>query len=389
MGDHRQGVEIRPKSLRLTFSWEGKPRKATLITNGKPMAPTPANIRYAERLAAEIRERIRLGTFVWADYFPAGGNSGTEQTMGRQLDTWLAAQRIEHSTRAGYSSAIRFWKAAMVDGVAMGDRPLRGLKHSDMLRALATRPGLSGKTVNNYVSVAREALELARVDGTLDANPAAAIPRAAHQKEPPDPFDRAELEAIISDMAARAPASVANLVEAWFWTGMRTSEVAALQWPAVDLASGTLVVSEALVRGKAKASTKTSRARTVRLNSRALGALMRQKAATFLAGAHVWTDPRYGTPWTEERAFRRSFWEPCLKRLGIRYRRPYQMRHTYATQMLMAGMNPAFCARQLGHSVEVFLSTYARWIDGERDGAEMARIEASLSLDFPRKSAAG
>lgn len=29
--------------------------------------------------------------------------------------------------------------------------------------------------------------------------------------------------------------------------------------------------------------------------------------------------------------------------------------------MLMAGMRPAFAARQLGHSVEVFLRTYARW----------------------------
>lgn len=41
-------------------------------------------------------------------------------------------------------------------------------------------------------------------------------------------------------------------------------------------------------------------------------------------------------------------------------------------------MTPAYCARQLGHSVEIFLTTYARWIDGDLDSAEMARLEASI-----------
>lgn len=92
----------------------------------------------------------------------------------------------------------------------------------------------------------------------------------------------------------------------------------------------------------------------------------------------MFTDPRTGGAWHEERAFRRSFWEPCLRALQIRYRRPYTMRHTYATRMLEAGMTPAYCARQLGHSVEIFLTTYARWIDGDLDSAEMARLEASI-----------
>ena len=46
--------------------------------------------------------------------------------------------------------------------------------------------------------------------------------------------------------------------------------------------------------------------------------------------------------------------------------------------MLMASMTPAFCARQLGHSVEVFLRTYTKWLDGNQSDAEMARLEAAL-----------
>lgn len=86
----------------------------------------------------------------------------------------------------------------------------------------------------------------------------------------------------------------------------------------------------------------------------------------------------YGQPWTDERAYRRSFWEPTLKRLGIRYRRPYNTRHTYATMMLMAGMTPAFCAKQLGHSIEMFLATYSKWLDGQQNDLEMRRLEAAI-----------
>ena len=148
------------------------------------------------------------------------------------------------------------------------------------------------------------------------------------------------------------------MVEFWFWTGLRTSELFALSWEDVDMASGTALITEALVRGVHKDRTKTNVARTIKLNSRATDAPQRQRAHTQLAGGAVFNDPRFGKPWVDERAFRRSFWTPTLKQLGIRYRRPYNMRHAYATVMLMAGMNPAFYARQLGHSVEIFRRTY-------------------------------
>ncbi len=50
-----------------------------------------------------------------------------------------------------------------------------------------------------------------------------------------------------------------------------------------------------------------------------------------------------------------------------------------ATVMLMAGMNAAFCARQLGHSVEMFHRTYAKWLDGEQNDREMDRLEAAIA----------
>jgi integrase len=65
--------------------------------------------------------------------------------------------------------------------------------------------------------------------------------------------------------------------------------------------------------------------------------------------------------------------------LGIRYRRPYNMRHTYATLMLMAGANHSWCAKQLGHSVDQFQRTYTKWIDGEQNDRELDLIESALA----------
>ena len=90
--------------------------------------------------------------------------------------------------------------------------------------------------------------------------------------------------------------------------------------------------------------------------------------------------------WLEDRQWVKRDGGPCLKRLGIRYRSPYETRHTYATMMLMQGVTPAFAARQMGHSVEMFLRTYARWIDGGQNAVEMAKLEALFSRGSPRSS---
>lgn len=348
MGRKGDGVEIRDGSIRLGFTLEGVRQKHTLMVNNEPMAPTPANIKYAKRLGLEIREKIRAGTFSVVEYFPASGVA-SPTSVGAQLDAWLETEDIEGSTRSGYESAIRFWKAAF------GDKALRALKLSDILRPVAARPDLTGKTKNNYVSVLNQALALAVTDGLLSSNPADKVPRYEHQKEPPDPFTAEERDRIIAEAHRRYPGQVANLIQFWFWSGLRTSELFALQWSKVGLAAAEILIDEALVKGERK-GTKTNQVRTLKLNSRALDAIKAQKAHTFLAGGDVFQDPRYSAGWVDERAFRRSFWTPILKALGIRYRRPYNCRHTYATTMLMAGMTPAFCARQLGHSIEIFLS---------------------------------
>jgi integrase len=47
---------------------------------------------------------------------------------------------------------------------------------------------------------------------------------------------------------------------------------------------------------------------------------------------------------------------------------------------LMAGANPAWVARQMGHkSLKMFFEVYRRWIDRADKGLEKARMDAATS----------
>lgn len=374
------GVENRETSIRLHFvDGDGKKQARTLTVNGRSLLPTKANLAHAERVAMEIRLRVRMGTFRMSDFFE--GEADRHGTVAAALQTWIAGERMADSTRAGYESAVSFWTNAVVghrrlgEPITLGQMDVADVRYSHIMLALATRPGLTGKTVNNYRSVLARAFRVLVLDRVLTANPVDETPRAKHQAPPPDPFSLAEAQAIISHMAAKYDPRVANYVRFAFFSGLRTSELAGLSWESVDWGRGLVLVHEAIVRGKHKANTKTDRARMVNLNAESRAALQAQKAHTFLAGGHVFIDPLSGKAWADERPFRRSYWAPTLKALGIRYRRPYNTRHTCATMLLMAGARPLWVASQMGHDLKVLLDRYARWIPDGHTEAEVAKMD--------------
>ena len=65
-------IELRDSSIRLTFQFEGQTFRKTLMVNGKAMAPTLANQKFAQRLALEIKDKIRYIEERLADKFLKG-----------------------------------------------------------------------------------------------------------------------------------------------------------------------------------------------------------------------------------------------------------------------------------------------------------------------------
>ena len=90
--------------------------------------------------------------------------------------------------------------------------------------------------------------------------------------------------------------------------------------------------------------------------------------------------PSKGGLWINEPSVTIRHFKSALKALNIRERRQYDTRHTYATLCLMPGMNPAFIASQLGHSVEMLLSTYAKWISSSSDWRELEKLTPRVEL---------
>ena len=373
------GIELRAKSIRVRFEYRGKQRKETLYIGAEPMAPTPANAKYAKRLAAEIKQKIDNGTFNYAEYFPRSQHADEPEQgvpmLHDVMDTWLSVYPGKQSTKRQYGIRINtFWKKALPN------RPIAEVTYSHIMVALNSGTWTSGKSRNNELSLINGVFEFARLDKLIKDNPCAEVKRAGYQKPGPDPFDLGEVHAILGHLREHRPEQILNFVQVMFFTGMRTSEGIALRWSDIDFRKREVLIDGANVYDEEADSTKTFESRIVKLSAPAIEALLRQKAYTYLAGQHVFHDPKTGKPWGYAKITdRRSFWQAALTKLGIRYRRPYNMRHTYATLGLMSGVKPGFMASQLGHSLRMFFTVYAKWISGADDDREMAKLEQGIS----------
>ncbi|WP_426178381.1 site-specific integrase [Pseudomonas sp. TWRC1-2] len=159
---------------------------------------------------------------------------------------------------------------------------------------------------------------------------------------------------------------------------MRPGEATALRWSEVDTRSRRAKVCRIRLYGKIKERTKTKASREVLLNDRALQALEKARLLTAARSDYVFAPDGSGDRselYIRSETGAKRYWLSALRKSGIRYRRMYDTRHTYATMCLMSGMNPAFIAAQLGLSVQVLLSTYAKWISSSSDFAELEKLD--------------
>lgn len=366
------GVKPHGNGIQLTIYYRGERLRPTL-----PITPTAGNLKYAARQLAEIRQRIRNGTFDPAEYFPEYRGlpkiGGTAQTFEHYVGAFLAGQkaRLSPSTLDVYRKVLKgFWLPRF------RDRAVNGIRHSEIQSIMGETPWKSLKTYNNWLSCLRRVFQLAAADG-LPKDPTIGIEFAKVQKPDPDPLTPAEVDQVLAWLRIHNH-TYADYFEFAFYVGMRPSEQIALLWGDCDLRAGMITVQRARVQGVDRDSTKTAVSRQVELSVRAAAVLARQEARTRLAGKHVFLNPNTGKRFADEQA-QYNAWGSAIKALGLRYRVPYQARHTCATIMLMAGANPAWCAKQLGHSVQMFFRVYSKWIEGADRGREMAKVEQFLT----------
>jgi integrase len=148
-------------------------------------------------------------------------------------------------------------------------------------------------------------------------------------------------------------------------TGLRPSELFALEHRDLDRAGGVVYVRRAYTKGRV-ISTKTTRStRAVPLQAKALEALDR------LPGGEsrlLFPAPRGGH--VDLHSFRERYWRPAQRAAGIDpIRRPYDLRHTYATFALRAGVSIFDLSRFMGASLAMIDKHYGHLA---RDGRQHA-----------------
>jgi integrase len=320
----------------------------------------------------------------------------TAITLGGWIETWLVGERsqVRRSTWNSYARNLRTHVAP-----ALGDKRLQHLRPSDFT-ALYTKlletgradhaagTGLSPRTVQYIHTIVRKCLQTAvDSEGIMQANPCAKArpPRLAAAGNAHASFNywtAAELQDFLRSTAHQRHHIAWHLLAL---TGMRRGEALGLMWDAVDLEAGTVSIRRAIVdldanRDPVWEDPKTAQGnRLIQLDPETVSKLRTQKASQarerLLCGVG-YKDLGLVFAMPDGRAihpdrFSRGFTEK-VGRMAIKRIRLHDLRHTWATIALQAGVHPKVVQERLGHShISITLAIYSHVIPSmHTDAAE-------------------
>jgi integrase len=367
---------------------------------------TAQNRKNANAVVLRIKKAIADGSFSYASFFPESPLAARFESTGPSANkprapspadatevetavaatpsfrefttTWLADHQVEW--RRSHLKVLH----STLDGhllPAFGDRPVGAITKAEILafRAkLAELPGrshdkLSNKRINGILAPLKQILNDA-ADRYGFVSPCATLKRLKVRKTDIEPFTLDQVQSMLSTVRA----DYRDYFTVRFFTGMRTGECHGLKWKYVDFEHRLILVRETFVLGEDEYTKTDSSQRDIQMTPIVFDALRRQHAATAKLGDYVFCN-REGQP-LDNKNFSDRVWYPLLRHLGLKARRPYQMRHTAATLWLAAGEAPEWIARQLGHSnTQMLFQVYSRFVPNltRRDGSAIDRLLAS------------
>lgn len=332
-------------------------RGAYIVTD--PLTRRPIRKYVSGHTPAEANRRLRKAI----DDSHREAVAAASPTLTWWAERWLdtVVHRIRPATFRSYRKVIRSHVIP-----ALGSWPLADLRPGDVERwtaGLAER-GLRPSTVALSRRVLAACLNDAERDGKAPRNAA----RLAHAPRVEGTTRRrtltaAEARALLD--LARDDADAGLLVTLALGTGARVGELLALDWTDVNLAAGTVSITRSRSRGGLGPTKSARGVRTVALPPFAIDALTAQDRRS---GPVVATSE--GLPLIPERAGER--WRRLRERAGLDGLRFHDLRGTYATLALAAGVPAKALADVLGHDPAVLLRTYAGPIEGGRDAIAAA-----------------
>lgn len=413
------GVENHGGKLRICFQYKGRRVRENL---GVP--DTPKNRKVAGELRASVCFLIKTGNFDYAERFPDSPNLklfgivNKEITIEELSRKWLDLKELEISR----NTMLRYESIVKTSVSLLGGRVLASsVTQEDLLvfrRELMTgyqvaRPnraltlkGRSVVTVNAYMGIVSSMFQFAACNGYIPKTPFSGISTLKKAKAEPDPLSREEFARLIE---ACHHQQIKNIWSLAVYTGMRHGELCALAWEDIDIKAGTLVVRRNYTQAKEFTLPKTQAGtdRVIHLIQPAIDVLKNQASLTRLGkqhkvevklrefgrtSAHSCTfvfnpqlTTRSGKSGTHYAATSLNrIWESAMRRAGLRYRKAYQSRHTYACWSLAVGANPNFIAAQMGHAnAQMVYTVYGAWMT-DNNQSQVDILNENLTAFAPR-----
>ncbi len=320
-----------------------------------------ARLRVGQRTAAAYEQHIEL--YIVPKLDPRGVFSTSELRELRSLNYVRAGRSLDPTQ----DQRLRELEARR------GTRRLRALRRchvEDALSAwvLASRSDgevgqLSQRTVHHIYCTLRAILRWAVTTRQLAYDPSLGVPppRVEHRE-----MASVSMGTVAALLRAAEGTELQAPVAAAVGTGLRRGELLGLRWTDIDFESGRLTVRRSIEVVKSalghyerrEKPPKTARsARTIALAPSVIGILRRQRADQLQRrlllqlprddGAYVF-DRADGTPWGPG-AFSLAF-ARLVKRAELPHFRFHDLRHTFATASLLAGIDLKTVSASLGHA---------------------------------------
>ena len=221
---------------------------------------------------------------------------------------------------------------------------------------------VSAKTKREYLIVLKGIFDEAFYDRAIKENPVKYIKRPKVQKPHIEPFSHDEVNILLEN----AQGFLKSYLAIAFYTGMRSGEILGLKWEDLDFNSMQIYIRHTR-SGFGEQRLKTDGSyRTIPISKILIPHIIEQARRTKLLDKQVFLN-QYNRAYKDSSVINDHFWKNLLKDCSIAYRRIYNTRHTFATNMLISGDYSVMeVARWLGHtSIQMVIQNYAKFIPSE------------------------
>jgi len=279
-----------------------------------------------------------------------------DATLSSFAGHWKDTRRVDWKPTAyrGYEQILRVHLVP-----AFGTRSLRSISSEDVQSYKAAKSdgpeALSPKTVNNHLGVLSSLFEDAVKWRYAAANPVRQVKPCRSDRTALD-FDywtAEESERFLAAIAEHRPRWRAFFLTA-LRTGLRLGELAALRWEEVDLTRGLVNVRRSYSHG-VETKPKACKSRSVPMSAQLLLALKEHRLA---AGARERVFVSEDDGLLDSNRVKHAFWAG-IKASGVKRIRVHDLRHSFASQLVIAGQSLFKVQALLGHQDPKMTQRYA------------------------------